>query len=86
VPCPYDSYDADLEAAGKRDQTISNVTLGLGIVGAAVAGYFWYRELSHKGHGSSTSAKAGSSSPEMTWIVAPAIGDHFSGAAAAVRF
>ena len=87
VPCPYDSYDADLESAGKRDQTISNVTLGIGVVGAVVAGYFWYRELSHKGGGSSSSsAKAGSSSPEMTWVVAPTIGDHFQGAAAAVRF
>ncbi|MEO6771981.1 MAG: hypothetical protein ABI467_03050 [Kofleriaceae bacterium] len=86
LPCPFDSYDADLQSAGQRDQTISNVAITFGVIGAVAAGYFWYRELSHKKHGDSTSAKATSASPEMTWIVAPSFGDHFSGAAAAVRF
>jgi hypothetical protein len=27
-----------------------------------------------------------SGSPETSWVVAPAVGDHFTGAAAAVRF
>jgi len=88
TPCPFDSYDADLQSAGQRDQTISNVAITVGVIGAVAAGYFWYRELSHKKHGE-TSAKAPggqTASPEMTWMVAPSFGDHFSGAAAAVRF
>jgi len=85
TPCPFDSYDADLQSAGQRDQTISNVAITVGVIGAVAAGYFWYRELSHKKHGE-TSAKATSASPEMSWMVAPSFGDHFSGAAAAVRF
>jgi len=85
TPCPFDSYDADLQSAGQRDQTLSNVAITFGVIGAVAAGYFWYREMSAKKHGE-TSAKATSGTPEMTWIVAPTIGDHFSGAAAAVRF
>jgi len=88
TPCPFDSYDADLQSAGQRDQTISNVAITVGVIGAVAAGYFWYRELSHKKHGE-TSAKAPNgqgASPEMTWMVAPSFSDHFSGAAAAVRF
>jgi hypothetical protein len=85
LPCPFDSYDADLQSAGQRDQTISNVAITFGVIGAVAAGYFWYREVSAKKHGE-TSAKATSASPEMTWMVAPSFGDHFSGAAAAVRF
>ncbi len=86
TPCPFDSYDRDLQSAGQRDQTISNVTLGIGIAGAVVAGYFWYRELSSHKHSSGQAAKSSTSSPEMTWVVAPTIGDHYQGAAAAVRF
>lgn len=85
TPCPFDSYDADLQAAGQRDQTISNITLGVGIIGAAVAGYFWYKDVSHK-HASGQAARTGTSSLEMTWMVAPTVGDHYQGAAAAVRF
>jgi len=85
TPCPFDSYDADLQSAGQRDQTISNLTLGIGIIGAAVAGYFWYQELKHP-HRGVTSASKANGTPEMTWIVAPTVGDHYQGAAAAVRF
>src|SRR3569623_1063820 len=65
TPCPFDSYAADLQSAGQRDQTISNVAITVGVIGAVAAGYFWYRELSHKKHGE-TSAKATSASPEMS--------------------
>ncbi len=86
TPCPFDAYDVDLQSAGQRDQTISNVTLGLGLVGAAVAGYFWYKDVSSHKHASGQAARSGNPSPEMTWIVAPTLGDHYQGAAAAVRF
>lgn len=85
APCVFDAYDADLQSAGQRNQTISNVTLGLGFVGAVAAGYFWYRELKSPHHGTTSAAKAGGS-PEMTWMIAPSVGDHYQGAAAAVRF
>ena len=88
TPCPFDSYDADLQSAGQRDQTLSNVALTFGVIGAAVAGYFWYRELKSPHHGVTTGAQGAKANgtPEMTWIVAPTVGDHFQGAAAAVRF
>ena len=86
-PCrPFDSkFDQAWQDAGKRYQTISNVTLGLGIATAAVAGYFWYKEFTAKKHGE-LSAGAKSSSPESSWMIAPALGDGFAGAAAAARF
>ncbi|MFT3692943.1 MAG: hypothetical protein QM831_07370 [Kofleriaceae bacterium] len=84
LPCPFDSYDADLQSAGQRDQLISGITLGVGIAGAVAAGYFWYRDSKH--HATPTSAAAKSSSNEMTWFVAPSVGDHYQGAAAAIRF
>jgi len=79
------SYDKALQDAGQRDQTISNVGLGLGLVATAVAGYFWYRHLTAKKHGELKAATK-TSSPEMTWLVAPSINTDYAGAAAAVRF
>ena len=86
-PCRmYDhTYDQAWQDAGKRYQTISNITFGVGIATAAVAGYFWYRELTAKKHGE-LKASATSSSPDATWIVAPAVGAGFAGAAASARF
>lgn len=85
LPCPFDSYDADLQSAGQRDQVISGITLGVGIAGAVAAGYFWYRD-SKAGHHSSTTSAGTSTTNEMTWFVAPSVGDHYQGAAAAIRF
>ncbi|CAN5862385.1 hypothetical protein BH11MYX3_BH11MYX3_07810 [soil metagenome] len=82
-----DTYDLDLQKAGKRDQTISNVTLVLGIGTAAIAGYYWYKELTAKKRGERmVSGKAGASPEASSWIVSPSIGDGFAGAAAAARF
>lgn len=85
-PCRmFDQTAADWEAAGKRNQTLSRVTLGVGIGVAAVAGYYWYKELTAKKRGE-LKASSKSTSPEMSWIVAPSISDDFAGAAAAARF
>lgn len=89
APCrPFDSFDAGLESAGKRDQTISRVTLGLGVVSTGVAAYFWWKE--HKGGGKkawkSGSEPSGPVHDEMSWIVVPTVGDGFAGATAAARF
>jgi len=91
---PEDSYPKDLEATGKRYQTISNVTLGLGVATAAVAGYFWYKELTAKKRGELKVSKGGAS-PETAsstsgWVVVPSLGDGattgFLGGTAATRF
>ncbi len=82
-----DTYDLELQKAGKRDQTISNVTMVLGIGTAAIAAYYWYKELTAKKRGElKVSGKAGSSPETSSWVVSPSIADGFAGAAAAARF
>ena len=74
-PCQaFDAFDRDLQNTGKREQTIANVALIGGAAVAVVAGYFWYRTLAVR-------------APTRTaWRLAPALGDGYTGAAAAVRF
>ncbi len=85
LPCTFDKYDRDLQSAGKLDQTLSQLTFGVGLVATAAAGYLWYRQLSHKPHGEAgTTSKP--AEPEMSWIVVPSISDGYAGAAAATRF
>ncbi len=82
---PDDSYAADVENTGKRWQTFATVGITLGIATGAVAGYFWYKELTAKQRGELNVSKK--ASPETSsWIVTPAIDRGFAGAAAAVRF
>jgi hypothetical protein len=86
-PCRgFDKFDADFQSAGQSYQTISNVTLALGIVGAGVAGYLWYKESKTKKSDSSATGAPAGSSTAATWVIAPAIGEHFTGAAAAARW
>ena len=89
-PCNvFDKTSADNEAAGKRYQTISNVTLGIGIAASVVAGYYWYKELTAKKRGELKVGKA-SGSPETTWVMVPSIGTDgqttFAGGTALTRF
>jgi hypothetical protein len=85
-PCrEYDhDFDQAWQDAGKRYQTLTNVTAVVGIGAAAVAGYFWYRELTAKKHGELKMSNK-TASPETTWVVLPTVGDSI-GAAAAARF
>jgi hypothetical protein len=85
VPKRFDEYAAGLQSTGKRYQTIANVSLGIGIGVAAVAGYFWYKELTAKKRGEVKVSKS-PAPDEMSWGVAPAIGDGFAGATAVTRF
>ncbi len=79
-PCQaFDDFDRDLERTGQRDQTISNVALIGGAASAVVAGYFWYRALT-------TRRPAEATRTTRAWQLAPALGDGYTGAAAAVRF
>jgi hypothetical protein len=84
LPCTFDKYDRDLQSAGKLDQTLSQVTFGVGLVATAAAGYLWYRQLSHKSHGEA--AATSKPAEETSWIVVPSISDGYAGAAAATRF
>lgn len=89
-PCRmYDQYNRDLQAAGKRNQSIHRVALGVGVAAAAVAGYYWYKELTAKKRGElKVSGKP--AAPETSWSVVPSLGGvddkAFVGAAAATRF
>ncbi|HEY5948899.1 MAG TPA: hypothetical protein VIV40_25585 [Kofleriaceae bacterium] len=78
-PCrQFDAaYDKPIEDRGVRYNTIYKVSLGLGVAAAGVAGYFWYRSLK---------AKHDVSSTQTSWLISPAVGDDFAGAAAAATF
>jgi hypothetical protein len=76
--CTFDGYDQGLQNVGQRDAMLSDIGIGIGIASAAVAGYFWYRELT--GH---THAEA---KGDAGVVVVPSVGQNFHGAAAAVRF
>lgn len=85
-PCRAFDHDFDLawQDAGQRYNTLTNVTMVLGLGAAGVAGYLWYRELSAKKHGELKMTNK-TSSPETSWVVVPTVGDTL-GAAAAARF
>lgn len=87
-PCrPFDSYDQDLQAAGKQYQTISNVGIAVGAGMTVVAAYFWYKELTAKKRGE-LKVSGGAASPEASagWLFAPSVTEGYTGAAASVRF
>lgn len=85
-PCrQFDSTDKAYQDAGQSRQLFSRITFGVGIAGAAVAGYFWYRSLTaHHGETPAVASKASTGLDSL--IVAPSVGDGFVGAAAAARF
>ncbi len=93
-PCRmYDDYNRDLEDAGKRNQSIHRVTMVLGVGAAALAGYYWWKELKAKKRGElkvTGKVPGAAGAPETSWSVVPSFGadDHqtFVGAAAAARF
>ncbi len=78
-------YDLAVQDAGKRYNTLHQVSTVFGVAAAGVAAYFWYRQLTAKKHGE---LKVGNknSSPETTWAVTPSLSEGFTGAAAAVSF
>ena len=83
-PCrPFDKTLADLQAAGQRDETISQVTFYLGAATAAVAAAYWYLDIRHGGR-AERNARAGRAGSRV--VAAPVVGDGFIGGAAALRF
>ncbi len=91
-PCrEFDDYAKDVQAAGKRNQTLSRVSFGVGGAAVLVAGYFWYKELTAKKRGESR--MTANASPEKTSLstlqIAPAlpVGDNgFTGISAGLQF
>lgn len=95
---PYDSFDSDLEAAGKRFETLTAVSIVVGVSAAAVASYYWYKTLTAKKRGDMSSASKAKPAaptvapgedeppPRSSWIIAPSVGEGFAGAAAVGTF
>ena len=93
-PCfEFDTYDSDVEKAGKRYNSLHTLTALTGIIAGSVAGYFWYKEHKLKkarragsggGGGSAPPAPAAPAHDEFSLV--PTIGDGFAGAAAIGRF
>lgn len=80
---PCSTYDADLktiESRGQGFETMSNVALGIGLVSAAAAGYFWYEERTH--HASEHAAK----DKARGFVAMPVVGEGFVGGTAALHF
>lgn len=78
-------YDLAVQNAGKRYNTIHQVTTVFGVAAAGVAAYFWYRQLTAKKRGELKVTNK-NASPETSWAITPAISDGFTGAAAAASF
>jgi hypothetical protein len=77
-PCRSFSDDQkNLQAKGKRYETLSTATMVLGLAGAGVAGWFWYAEYRDRNQ-----ARQG----KPRTVALPLIGDGFVGGAAALEF
>lgn len=78
-------YDLAVQDAGKRYNTMHQVSTVLGVASAGVAAYFWYKELTAKKRGELKVGNKNAPS-ETTWAITPSVSEGFTGAAAAARF
>lgn len=84
-PCRgYSDIQKQWETKGERYEKLTNITLGLGLVSAGIASYFWWKES--KARKSAERAATAKAKGGHEFIAAPVVGDQFVGAAAAVRF
>lgn len=84
-PClPYDSFLADAQSTGQTSATISQIGLGVGLVTAGFAGYFWYKDLTAKKRVAGSASR--NTSGRDSLVVAPSIGQNYAGAAALWSF
>lgn len=84
-PCrTFSDHQKDLEATGQRYETLANVTLGVGVVAAGVAGYLWYRELEDQNE--TTRAADASTSDDSRFTAVPLIDRDYVGAGAIFEF
>jgi hypothetical protein len=73
-PCiVYDQYAVDLQAAGKRYQTISLLSLNAGLIVSAVAAYFWLEENRKLRRGARELTTRSPRKAGSTWSVAPVL-------------
>ncbi|MEO7096535.1 MAG: hypothetical protein ABI175_24970, partial [Polyangiales bacterium] len=99
APHPFDQFDADLQAAGQRYESLMTLSIVVGVGAAAVASYYWYKTLKagKRGEYTATQAKPGTAPaaapagedeppPRSSWIITPSIGEGFAGAAAVGTF
>ncbi len=82
-PCrTFSTIQKDLQKRGKNFQTVYRTTIALGVVGAGVASYFWYKDIKARKAG-----KERLTSRNRNPIIATPVTDGtFWGGAAAVRF
>jgi len=84
-PClTFDSIEQDVQSTGQTSGTISQITVGLGLATAAVAGYFWYKDMTAKKRVSGSASR--NKTIRDSLVVAPAIGSDYAGAAALWSF
>jgi hypothetical protein len=76
-PCEFDDFLRDAEATGKSAETLSLVTLGVGVAVTGVAAYYWIKEL--RGSGREHAAR----NKKRKLFAAPTIGDGAIGGTAA---
>jgi hypothetical protein len=77
---PCQVFDAEfgqkVQDVGQRWELVYKITLGVGITTAAVAGYFWYRDIKAKKR----------RTPGSAFLIVPTVGDTYAGATAAAEF
>lgn len=86
-PCrKFDETAAGYQSTGQLYSTLNKVGIGVGATAAIVAGYFWVKELRAKKRGDVKVSKGNPAPETSSWVVAPAAGHGYAGAAAVVQF
>lgn len=87
-PCrTFDAYRKGIEDTGQRYELISRISIGVGLVGAGVAAWFWYKEISATKRAERVGATTTKPATGLSSIItAPLVGEDLFGGAAALRF
>ncbi|HUH03518.1 MAG TPA: hypothetical protein VML75_16085 [Kofleriaceae bacterium] len=87
-PCrTFSDTQRDLQSRGETFETMTNVTMVLGLAAGAAAGYFWYKDLQRaKKKKDTDKAPVRNRPPVEDFAAVPMLGPDFIGGAAAVRF
>lgn len=88
APCrPFSDTQRDLQSRGETFETMTNVTMVLGLAAGAAAGYFWYKDLQRaKKKRNADQPPVRNRPPVEDFAAVPMVGPDFIGGAAAVRF
>lgn len=85
-PCQtFSNFQKDLEAHGKRMQTLSRVTFTIGLFAAAGAGYLWWKEIKDKKKRKEKNASKSNRS-RTRLVTVPMVDRNVVGGAAMLRF